>query len=616
MRSSSLQMAEKYMRQAVSLHSTGDIQSAQKLYKSVLKVVPNDANTLNLLGMSYLQTRKPKKAIEVLRKAVRAAPKAAQVQANLAQGMLAAEMPPASVLNAASLALQLEPQNVTALDVKGLALTKAGQFIEAEEIYRELVEASPQDANFSRKLGSTLLHQKRYSEALTCFEEAFRLGPDNPDNAIRYAQCLILNDEPERAFEFFFPVAQKFPKNGDVLHETARILFHLSRWKEALWYAKAAVADTPTDEARQLTLASILLQLGSFNKAHEMLTRLDRQHRGRWPEARLNLATVKFALGDLNSAWNCYRARFDAEDSGIARRVYDVPDWNGSTVNRLLVWADQGLGDTLQCAAMLPELFDLANKVILEVEPRFVSFFQYALPDIECRAFSSGPGVGDAGGRGDYDRVFCLSDVPGLLRPTIDSFSAACRGLYRIDQAQSRAFRSLIQGADRKPVVGLSWRSRRLEAYRSRFYLTAEQMLSLLETEDAVFVNLQYTATKSELDVLTNAGAASFQTLDGLDLLDDLIGAAALTAACDIVVSPNSSVADMAGMLGVPTLRFGGSTPKLLMGETRPPWFPDVTFLQMNAEDPSEDIVSRLQVTLEDRLSRLSLEETRHRTGL
>jgi tetratricopeptide (TPR) repeat protein len=616
MRGSSMQVAQQNLRQAVSFHSAGDIRKAQKLYKSVLKIIPKDANALNLLGMSYIQTSKPQKAVEILRKAVRAAPKAAQVQANLAQGMLVAEMPVASVLNAAEMALQLEPENVTARDVKGLALTKSGRFSEAETLFQRLSAEVPQDANFARKLGSALFHQKRYSEALQALERAVELDPDNPDNAIRYAQCLVLDGHPDRAAEMFRPVVRKFPKNGKVLHEYARILFHIARAHDALPFAEAAVADKPSDEVRELTLAGILLKLDRFDEAHKMLTRLDRQHRGLWPEAKFSLSTAKFALGDLTSAWTCYRARFDAEGSGVVRRIYDAHEWGGSTVDRLLVWADQGLGDTLQCAAMLPEFFDRAGKIVLEVEPRFVSFFQSALPDIQCRAFSTDAKTAGPKAGNDYDRVICLSDVPGLLRPTIENFSALQPDVYQIDQALACSYRSRIPGSDRKPVVGVSWRSQRLEAHRSRFYLTAEQLLPLLETDDAVFVNLQYTAAKSELEVLSSSGKASFHNLEDVDLLDDLTGAAALTAACDIVVSPNSSVADMAGMLGVPTLRFGGSTPKLLLGQMQPPWFPDVTFLQMDPADPHGDIVLRLKLALQEALSRKDPQEVNRRIGL
>ncbi|WP_420415636.1 tetratricopeptide repeat protein [Roseibium sp.] len=516
-------------------------------------------------------------------------------------------MPLASVISSADKALQLEPGNPAARSVKSLALIRAGRYSEAEEILVRLVKEVPEEVNFLRNLGAAVFFQRRYPDALQFLEKAVHLDPENLDNAIRYAQCRVLNDETEHAEDFFRPIMQKHPENGDVLHEYARILLHLSRYKDALPYAEVALSDKPSDVTRQLTISSVLLKLGRVTEAHDILVRLDRQCRGQSASVQLNLATAKFALGDLENAWSCYKARFDAEGSLVERRIYNAPEWDGSAVDRLLVWADQGLGDILQCAAILPELSDCVGRIILEVEERFVPYFQAALPDIHCRPYSVKAGdKPKTTSNTDYDCVYCLSDIPGLLRPNIGSFSTERRRVYQIDRELVRSYRSRIPEADRKSVVGLSWRSRLLGARRARFYLTAEQVLPVLETKEVVFVNLQYGATQSELDLLGEAAPNRFHFLKDLDLFNDISGAAALTAACDIVVSPNSSVADMAGVLGVPTLRFGGPTPKLQLGQKRPPWFPHVNFLQMDAANPAADIVPRIKTALEEELKHTS----------
>ncbi|GAA0784043.1 hypothetical protein GCM10009077_34690 [Roseibium denhamense] len=610
-----MQMAETRLRQAIAFHQAGNFEKAQKLYKSVLKLAPKDPATLNLAGMSFLQSGKPNKAVDHLKSAVKLAPKSAQFRANLAQAMLAAEHSPASVLAVAEAALQRDSLNITARDVKGLALTKSNRLEEAEHLFRTLLSEDPANADLHRKLGSVLMHQSRLEDALVHFTSAAKTDPANPDNLIRLAQCRAMNGQPDLAAAGFAKHAGAFPNNPAVQHEFARLLFLVARYEEAMPFAERACRANPREMSWQLTYAGLLLKLGRIEDARLLLDKLDRAANGRWPEARLTLAEACFSTGDLERAWTYYKARFDADGSGLKRRIYNAPEWTNQPVKTLLVWADQGLGDTLQSAPVLLEIKDRVSNVILEVEPRFKTFFQAALPEVICRAFPDADPAQPEEAR-DYDAVICLSDLAGLQRPTLASFTNRAECPYRIDTLRAQELLARIDGARDKPLVGIAWRSRLLETYRARYYLSAEQVCPILQTDSAVFVKLQYTATHAELELLSNAGSGNFTALSGLDLLDDLIGAAALTAACDLVIAPNSSTADMAGILNVPVLRFGGATPKLTLGQSAPPWFVSAEFFQIDEKHPADAIVPALKAAMEATLASIDRGTRDQRIGL
>lgn len=66
----------------------------------------------------------------------------------------------------------------------------------------------------------------------------------------------------------------------------------------------------------------------------------------------------------------------------------------------------------------------------------------------------------------------------------------------------------------------------------------------------------------------------------------------------DLVISANTSVADMSGALGVPTWRFGPVTGVTLLGQENPPWNPATRYLRLEPEAPANSIVPRLQSDL------------------
>lgn len=107
-------------------------------------------------------------------------------------------------------------------------------------------------------------------------------------------------------------------------------------------------------------------------------------------------------------------------------------------------------------------------------------------------------------------------------------------------------------------------------------------------------MNLQYQALQRELDYLVSRSKGSFTYYNDVDLFNDLEAAADLTAICDLVVSANISVADMAGILGVPCVRFGPVEPPLLLGQPSPPWYPTMKYVYIDEENQPQKSFPRL----------------------
>jgi tetratricopeptide (TPR) repeat protein len=606
------------MKKALALQQAGEVEKAQRIYKLVVKKAPNSPDANHLLGVSYRQLGDPRQAFEYIRKAIELAPDRAPYYANLARTM--SDMPgtePESILAVTEKALSLDPNLVEALNLKAISLSRMDRKLEAEEIFQFLIVKCPDFAEPYRNYGILLRNEKVFDKAIAFFNKAALLDPGNPENYVERARARLACEDYKNAEPEMADALERFPDNGNIKHEAARLLFKMGETGEGLKYAIAAAEDAPRDYHRLVTLGVHYLMLDQPEKAYEQF----KKARELAPESHVgldwNLSLASLALGDLETGWRLHPARFEDVASQVICRSFDVPAWEGEDISdkTVLVWADQGLGDALKAGTMLPDLIERAGKVIIELSKKATPWYQKSFPETLCR-----PAAFDAEKKAllsDYDVHANITDLARFFRNSLDDFKTAKRPAYAFDQDQARGYlKRLQERGPHKPIIGVGWRSMNLAVSRARLYLSAPQFAPIMEFDDVTFVNLQYAAVKRELEFLKVKTNGAFVSLDDVDLLDDLLAAAALTACCDLVVTANTSVAEIAGVLDVPSFRFGQNEPPLLLGQENPPWHPSQKYFLLTSEKPATAVVPDLQAAISEWLETFSPERRNKRLGL
>ncbi|GAB2187515.1 tetratricopeptide repeat protein [Roseibium sp. LAB1] len=609
-------LREKLVK-GLSYHQSGEIEKAQRCYKLVLKKAPTNPDALNLLGVTYRQLGSPAKAVEYIQKAIAQNPNQASFYANLARAMMDIGTDSESMLAVSEKALSLNPMEREALNIKAIALTGLQQVDEAEAIFKSLLVSNPNHSEVYTNYGLLLRKNNRYEEALTFFRRAEALAPDNVENCIEQARCRLELKQFDDSLEAIDKALERFKDNPLLVHEKARVLFSISKAHEGLKYAEEAVKGTPGNYHCKVTLGVHYLMLGRSQDSIDILNKAKEEAPGGvisgldW-----NLSLAYLSKGDLETGWDIHAARFEDKKATSQRREFPKPEWQGEDISdkTVLLWGDQGLGDALKCGTMFLDIQAKAKKLILEVSAKSVPFFQNSFPEILVRPGT--PKEGQAPEDADYDITANMVDLARYFRRDLESFEKAPYPVYKFSQKRAREYLSLLPDADKKPVIGVSWRSRNLEKYRARYYLSAPDFAPILDAEDAIYINLQYLALQKELDFLVARSEGRFTFFRDIDLFNDLIAAADLTAICDVVVSANTSVADMAGVLGVPCVRFGPVEPALLLGQANPPWYPSMKYLHIDETKPTADMVPQIIQVMREELAAGYPDKRKERLGL
>jgi tetratricopeptide (TPR) repeat protein len=403
-----------------------------------------------------------------------------------------------------------------AVDGRARALRELGRFDEATALLQETLLANPQAAALWNTLGVTLVQQGRPEAALTFFDEALRLDP-------RHARALY--------------------NRGGAQFDLARL--------------DAAHADF----AAARKLARQPLEIATIDFA---------------------AATLALARGALGEGWDAYEARLSRDWPGSAAFEGPGQRWApGARLagKQLLAIAEQGLGDELMFANLLPDVQAAAGGLAIAVEPRLVDLFRRSFPEAEVVAHAT-----------DRSGARPRRTVPGVKADLWTPLASLCRafrrnleafpdtpGYLKPDPARVAHWRAWL--GEGPPAVGLTWRSGKLAGDRRRHYPPLEAWAPVLAAPGVRFVNLQYGAEAAELAALADLAGRPILQPPGLDLREDLDGLAALAAALDLSLAVANATAALAGAVGAPLAILGEPTAWTRLGTAAYPWYPQAEAL-------------------------------------
>ena len=247
-------------------------------------------------------------------------------------------------------------------------------------------------------------------------------------------------------------------------------------------------------------------------------------------------ARLFFRLGDLPRGWRHWERRLDSIFFASPVRQIDAPRWRGEPLRgkRIFIWAEQGLGDQIMFASLLPELIAAGAQITLECSPKLVALFSASFPDCTVRNIGPDDGRGLADYRG-FDYHAAIGSLGVFLRPSLEHFPRGHRWL-RGEPSPAAAFDPSNAPSGRRIRVGLAWSSGERSAFRDRNYLELADCLPWLTDPRIDPVCLNYKVSASELEQIKGEPALRDFIAPTVDQFNDLVGCADLIESCDVIV--------------------------------------------------------------------------------
>jgi tetratricopeptide (TPR) repeat protein len=576
--------ADALYREARSRCQQGQIAEGIDLVRRALALDSRQARFHTLLGMALSNSGRHAEALASFDQAI--ALGAADAHGSRADALFALGRL-ADAVESFDRALAHDPSSVADWCNRGAALLELGRAGEAAGSFVRATSLAPDFAEAHYNHGNALVQIEQYVDAIASYDRALALKPDYVDALNNRANALNQLGRLSEALAGVEAALVFAPDHNGALVTRSVLLRKLRRSAEALASCERALALKPDDTDALTVRADLLTDLERFQEAIVTLDRIIALK----PDdvaAKWNKSLICLGLGRFQEGWPLYEHRW-AGAKGLVPRGYAQPRWGGGAVDgTLLVWGEQGLGDEILHASLLPDVMARTPSVVFEVEPRLAPLFARSFPAIKVIACQKELYAGNVNAQEP------LASLGRVLRRSFEDFPRRDRGYLVADAARTQALRARL-ASDGRRVIGLSWISKAPVGGASKSARLAD-FAALLRLPDCRFVDLQYGDTSEERAALARDLGLAVERLADIDNTNDLDGLAALMSACDAVVTVSNTTAHLAGGLGRPTFVMVPHGYARIWywfhDRSQSPWYPRVEVRRQQSGQPWAQVVA------------------------
>ena len=433
--------------------------------------------------------------------------------------------------------------------VMGRLCQDDGRLGEAEAHYRRALMLKPDHAKAHNNLGAVLQMQGRLQAAVESYRRALALDSSLPQANQNLASILRDENAAEKAIAGFQRLLHENPRDAQAHTDLGNVYRELGRHREAIAsYGRAIACDPDLPEAH-------------FARGIELLL-----------------------CGEYEEGWRDYEWRWRVKAFSSPMRAVREPVWKGERMagGTLLLHAEQGFGDTLQLVRYAALAAERCKAVVVECQAQLK------------RLLAATPGVSSVHAPGEppprFDAHLPMMSLPGVFGTTLQTVPWS--GPYVLAPAGAR--QALISSPG--PNIGLVWAGEPRQGDDRKRSLTLERLAPLADTPGATFYSLQKGAGAAQ-------AATPPQGLRFVDLaphLHDFADTAACIAQLDLVITVDTSVANLAGAMGAPTWVLLSTVPDWryqLEGDTTP-WYPTMRLFRQARDGDWPGVVARVAQAL------------------
>lgn len=495
------------LQQAIDLMQAGKTAEAAEMTHQLAQEGETDSPLLNLAGILQMQLGHMEKGITLLQQSLQQNPMQAQTLCNL-----------------------------------GYGLEALGRLPEALDVLDRAIVQNPDYAKAHANRGNVLFGLKRYTEALAASDAALAITPGLMEAECNRANALRELGRLEEALQAVNAAIARAPQLALLYNNRGNILRELQEPEKALTDFDQAIAIAPNYADAHTNRGNVLRDIKRYDDArqsHDQAIALNPTS----PSAYWNKALLELMTGNYAEGWALFERRWQSQSLKSKVRHFDPPAWQGEDIQgkTLLVYAEQGYGDTVQFCRYVPLLLAGGMDVVLEA-PRTLLPLLATLP-------GNAEGHLHLVAQGDtlapFDRHIALMSLPRIFGTEVNTIPRAVPYLSappaRIERWQKQL------GRKTGPRIGLVWSGRPGQAP------DIKRSAQLTDIAPILSLPFEFHALQKDIRGEDAAQLGQWPQLNThTDELGDFADTAALITQMDLTLSVDTSVAHVAGAIGAP----------------------------------------------------------------
>lgn len=529
--------------QLLSAHrdfQNGSLDESQQKLEKLLKIQSNNVDVLFILAVIYGIKKNHQAAMVLLEKAVKKQPNNSDINLNLAKAYLELDFN-SKAIKLLEKIVRINSNNTEAWNYYGLSLLKVGE----------------------------------NNKALECFNKAININENHTHALLNKSIALNNNGEFEKALELINSLIKKDEKNIIILFNKGVFLLKKELYEDSIILFNRCIeinqfcSDAYCHRGIALQkVGSIKESLIDFDKCLEMddknlkclinkgislyyIKELDNAKKlfehvinlnPSNEDAHYNLSLVLLENLDFDQGWKEYEYRFNASNFKTKNEFQNLKKWSGElSINNLLIWSEQGIGDQILFLTVLNDITIDFNKITLLVPLKLVDIVSEIFPNIKV--------ISEIGNEdlNKFDAQLPIGGLAALYRNSINKFPKKVE-LLKINNIKNSAINKFIQNTEGLKI-GISWKSTN-DNYGKHKSIELCELVNFALDRKLTFINLQYGNVFDEISSVNQNSNHIINICHEVDLYDDLRGLLELIHNCDIVITTSNTTAHMVGAMG------------------------------------------------------------------
>ena len=496
------------LQQGFAFHKSGNFEKAKAIYEEILIIDPENFDTLQLSGTIETQEKNWPTALDFYNRALAINSTSAVVFCN-----------------------------------HGIVLKALQRINEALSSYEKAIELKHDYAEAYYNQGVALNEINRFKESLASYDKAIQFKFDYFEayyNRGIVAQRLKRLDDAivsyDKAIEYKHDYFEAYCNRGIALHELHQIKEALASINKAI-ELKSDYTQAHYNRGKVLNgNKQIEEALASYDKAIEF--NFD------FAEAHHNKSLSLLLLGKFEEGFREYEWRWKTQNFTSKKIRSKKPEWTTGARQRVLVWAEQGVGDEVMFGTLLQDFKAHCTELIVEADERLLPLYQRSMP--EGITFVPRQSVVPEHA---YDSQISMASLCQYLRNDEAHFLQARKAYLKNDPQRCHRIRDELQLQAGRLVCGISWHSQNTDIGASKS-IALKELIRHLDLPECQWVNLQYGDMNAEIAKVNAELGVEILQCPSVDNRQDMDGLASLIDACDVIVSISNTTVHLAGALG------------------------------------------------------------------
>jgi tetratricopeptide (TPR) repeat protein len=576
--------ADAYANLGIALMDKGQHGEAITAFRQAVSLKPNMPEAHNNLGNSLSDTGQLDEAIAAYRQAIALRSSYPEAYSNLGVALkLKGQLEEA--IAACGQAIALRPDFAEAHCHLGDVLREKSEPVEAVASYRRAIALKADYSEARCHLAAALSDQGQVDEAIAAYRQAIALKPDYPEAYANLGDALNRKGQLDEAIAACRHAIALRPSYPEAYNNLGAVLSDKDEVDEAAAAFHQAIALRPGYPEAFGNLGIVLSSKGQLDDAIAAL-RQAIDVKPDYADAHTGLAMILLRQGDFAQGWAEYEWRWKCKDFTSPARNFNQPQWSGEELNgrTILLYAEQGFGDTIQFIRYIPLVAGRGGRVVVEIPRELI------------RVVRQLPQVAQWVPRGEplpaFDVHFPLLSLPLAFGTTLTTIPPQVP--LRPEPELAQKWRHRLQ---RPPLkVALTWAGNPgFKGDRTRS-MSLDRLAPLFEVRGAAFYSVQTGAAAEQ----ARHPPAGVELVDLSPQLHDFADTAAVMSLMDLVITTDTGAAHLAGAMGVPVwlmLRFIPDW-RWFMHRLDSPWYPAMRLFRQPARGDWGSVVAQAAAAL------------------